>query len=108
MEFEVTKQFEKDYKRLIKKYPSLNKDLEELKKKLTTDPNFGVSLSGGFHKIRLSIKSKGKGTRSGARIITFNCIISNTTNKIIFVVMYDKSEQENIDDKTIIKAFNTI
>lgn len=108
MIIEVTETFEKDFKRLSKKYPSLPKDIKTIRQELIDNPNLGVSLFGGFRKIRMAITSKGKGKRGGARIITFNYLVNTPQGKIVLVTMYDKNEQENISDKEIKEAFKTL
>ncbi|MEP6513408.1 MAG: hypothetical protein ABJA79_06040 [Parafilimonas sp.] len=54
----TTPPFEKEAKKLSKKYPSLKKDLTELIESLKTDPLQGISLGNYFYKIRLAITAK--------------------------------------------------
>jgi len=63
--------FDRQAKRLTKKYPSLKKDLAPLIEKLKDRPEQGKHLGNHFYKIRLAITSKGKGKSGGARIITY-------------------------------------
>ncbi|PRY50807.1 hypothetical protein B0I27_10811 [Arcticibacter pallidicorallinus] len=63
--------FDKQAKRLAKKYPSLKKDLAELIESLADNPEKGIALDNGFYKIRLAIASKGKGKTGRARVITY-------------------------------------
>ena len=95
MSFEVISVdfFEKQAKRLIKKYPSLKKELEQLKTVLADSPETGTPLGGGCYKIRLAIASKNKGKSGGARIIT-NVYVSGET--VFLLAIYDKAEQQNI------------
>ena len=51
-----------------------------------------------IYKIRLAIKSKGKGKSGGARVITY---VLTDNNEIYLLTIYDKSEFDSIDDKTI-------
>ena len=53
--------FDRQLKRLAKKYPSIKSDLKNLAEKLVNNPLYGKSLGNNCHKIRLAIKSKGKG-----------------------------------------------
>ncbi len=73
MGFEVipTAIFKKEAKRLIKKFPSLKEELIELDRLLTDSPKSGIDLGHNTFKIRLGIKSKGKGKRGGGRVITY-------------------------------------
>ncbi len=59
-------------KKLAKKYPSFKDDLKGLRDKLLKNPFQGDELSPGIRKIRMAIKSKGKGKSGGSRIITYN------------------------------------
>ena len=61
----------------------------------------GTDLGNGVRKIRMAVKSKGKGKSGGVRVITFNVIISETDTKITLLTVYDKPEQETISDKEI-------
>lgn len=97
MKFQVDSidHFEKEAKRLIKKIPSLKGEISDLIDKLEVNPNLGVPIGNGFFKIRIAIRSKGKGKRSGARIITFVKIV----DELVFLVsIYDKSDKTDISD----------
>lgn len=70
---------------------------------LLKNPNIGDDLGKGVHKIRVAIKSKGKGKRGGARIISHNTIIAKiSTHRVLLLTMYDKNEKDNITEKEII------
>ena len=83
-------EFEKDAKRLAKKYPSLKKELAELFLVLSTNPHQGDSLGNHCFKIRLSIASKGKGKSGGARVITYVYV---SKVEVYLLSIYDKSEK---------------
>lgn len=51
--------FEREVKRLAKKYVSLKKEYIELVQSLKEDPNQGTPLGNNCYKIRLAIASKG-------------------------------------------------
>jgi len=94
--------FKKEAKRLAKKYPSLKNELSELNKTLTRNPETGTPLGNNAYKIRLAIRSKGKGKSRGARVITY---LITEEKEVYLLAIYDKSELDNIDDnvlKTII------
>ena len=97
--------FKRELKRLLKKFPSLRLEIEELGLSLTNDPFQGTVMRDGFYKIRLSIKSKGKGKRSGARVITCVKIVAET---IYLVSIYDKSEQSDIPDGELTRLLTEI
>ena len=90
--------FERQAKKLIKKYPSLKKELLELVKDLQKNPSQGIPLGKNCFKIRIAISSKGKGKSGGGRIIT-NIVV--TENTVFLLTIYDKSEQENITEKEL-------
>ncbi len=54
-----------------RKFPSLKHELVDLNSLLSDVPDTGTSLSNDTYKVRLSIRSKGKGKSGGARIITY-------------------------------------
>jgi len=90
--------FEKQAKRLIKKYPSLKNELFELVRGLKENPEQGTAIGKSCYKIRISIASKGKGKSGGARIIT-NFVV--THNSVYLLSIYDKADKENITDKEL-------
>lgn len=92
--------FDKQFKRLLKKYPSLKSELSELAEQLKKEPDKGTSLGHDCYKIRLAISSKGKGKSGGARVITYFAI---TDFNIFLLSIYDKSEQSNISDKELLQ-----
>jgi hypothetical protein len=87
-------QFEKDFKRLGKKYKSIKNDLKMFCSKIDALP--GIDLGHGYYKYRLAISAKGKGKRSGARVVTHEIIVNETSKNIVLLTMYDKSNQESI------------
>ena len=70
-----TQEFRKQAKRLAKKYRSLADDLQAFVDELFQNPNMGKDLGSGVRKIRMAVKSKGKGKSGGMRVITFNVIV---------------------------------
>jgi len=90
--------FDKDIKRLAKKYPSIKAEYIELVQSLKDDPQQGKALGNNCYKIRLAIASKGKGKSGEAKVITY-LQISDTSVYLLYI--YDKSEMENIPDKEL-------
>lgn len=90
--------FEKNLKKLAKKYPSLKTEFKELITDLKSNPLQGTALGGNCYKIRMAIQSKGKGKSGGARVIT-NILVSEET--VYLLSIYDKSELDNISDKEL-------
>lgn len=96
----VTKQFEKEAKRLSKKYKSFKSDFEKLISTLEAKPDEGTGLGQNCYKVRMPIKSKGKGKSGGARVITLLRVVNE---EVHLLSIYDKSEKETLSDKEIKK-----
>ncbi|MFV0553984.1 MAG: type II toxin-antitoxin system RelE family toxin [Mangrovibacterium sp.] len=90
--------FDKQLKRLAKKFPSLKGEYTTLIESLEDNPRQGSPLSNNCYKIRVAIKSKGKGKSGGARAIAHVQIAGDS---VYLLAIYDKSEQENISDGDI-------
>lgn len=97
--------FRRELKRLLKKYPSLRQEIDNLLETLETDPTQGTSLGHNCYKIRLRIASKGKGKSGGARVIT--CVVS-VAAEVYLLSIYDKSEQANISDAELLALVSEI
>jgi len=97
--------FERQAKRLIKKFPSLKKELLELITELKEDPIKGIPIGNNCQKIRLAIASKGRGKSGGARVIA-HVIFKDET--VYLLSVYDKSEIENLTEKEILELIQQI
>lgn len=95
MDIRFSNEFLTAYKRLKKKYRSLQSDFERLLKSLQENPYQGVEIINGVWKMRLSIKAKGKGKSGGARVIIRIAIVDD---ELQFLYIYDKSEFANVSD----------
>ena len=100
-----TKVFEKELKALLKKYRSLKDDLNLLKLDLLENPKTGIHLGKDVYKIRLALKSKGKGKSGGARVITHFKVTKDT---VYLLSIYDKSDTDNISDNDIIELLKLL
>lgn len=97
--------FDKQAKRLAKKYPSLKQDLAALINQLAEKPIQGDALGNNFYKVRLAISSKSKGKSGGARIITYVKVVETT---VYLASIYDKSERSTITDAELKQIFKLI
>ena len=61
--------FERQAKRLMKKFPSLKKEIQTLIAEIKNEPAKGTPIGHDCYKIRLAVASKGKGKSGGARVI---------------------------------------
>ena len=100
-EFRPSPAFLKAVKALAKRYPSLKGDLAELRRSLEENPLQGIDLGGGLRKVRMSIKSKGRGKAGGARVITFNILISSQDTIIALVYIYDKADASSVKNEVM-------
>jgi hypothetical protein len=66
---------------------------------LQDNPNLGVPLGNNTFKIRLAVKSKGKGKSGGMRVITYTA----TADLIVLLSIYNKGEQSSIQDTEIME-----
>lgn len=85
--------FERDAKKLLKKYASLRSELIELGNELAENPTLGIPLGKDCYKIRIGIKSKGKGSRGGARVITY---VITENEEVILLTIYDKKVKSDL------------
>jgi mRNA-degrading endonuclease RelE of RelBE toxin-antitoxin system len=89
----LTHRFEKELKRLVKKFPSLKVEYKELIVEITQNPKAGTFIGNNCYKIRVAIQSKGKGKSSGARAITYLYVETET---VYLLTIYDKGEKADL------------
>jgi mRNA-degrading endonuclease RelE of RelBE toxin-antitoxin system len=102
---ELSANFKKEAKRLIKKYPSLKEELAILFEELEQNPTMGTPLGNDIYKIRLAIASKNKGKSGGARVLSF---VKVTLTTVLLFSIYSKGEVDNLTDnqiKALIKEY---
>ena len=102
---EVTDRFEKEIRKLLKKFPSLKNEYAEFITTLKNDPLTGTPIGNDCYKIRIAIASKGRGKSGGARIITHVYVAGKT---VFLLSIYDKSEQATLTDKEILTMLRGI
>ncbi len=91
---EPTERFQREAKRLAKKYRSIPSELRELSERLKANPHLGTDLGAGIFKIRLAIKSKGKGKSGGGRVVTY---VIDEEETVHLLTIYDKSDLDTIE-----------
>ena len=84
--------FEKDVKRLKKKFPKIKNDLVKLINELSSNPELGIHLGENIFKIRIPNSSIPVGKSGGFRVITYY----KKDNILYLVTMYSKTEQDTI------------
>jgi len=101
----ATLRFEKEFKRLAKKFPSLKSEFTQLITNITENPISGTFIGNNCYKIRLAIGSKGKGKSSGARVITYLYIETET---VYLLTIYDKSEKSDLKPNELKEMVNML
>lgn len=127
MIFEELKEYQKDLKSLLKKYRSLNDDMEVVKKILSVLPNerppFSFRIDNlGIETCVIKVKKiackslKGKGVNSGLRLVYAYfeeieevcegdvVVVEGRAEKIVLVELYHKNNKD-IEDKVRIKKY---
>lgn len=94
----ATPNFERELKKIAKKYPSLKSDLLHLQRSLLENPTQGDEVFKNCYKVRFAIKSKGRGKSGGGRLITY---VKVQRESIYLLSIYDKSEKDTIPDEMI-------
>ncbi len=113
MRFDELAEFNKDLKTLLKKYKTLNDDLEVVKQVLEVTPDerppFSFRIDNlGLETCIIKVKKiacralKGRGVNSGLRLIYAHF---PDDQKIIFIELYHKNNKENEDKKRITDNF---
>lgn len=97
--------FDKQLKRLVKKYPSIRNEISRVFQALEENPKEGTPIGNNCFKIRMAIASKGKGKSGGARIITHLKVVQTS---VYLLSIYDKSEQEDISNRELQSILKTL
>jgi len=98
-------QFEKDIKKLSKKFKRIKQDLAMLIDSLAEDAKQGTLLSDNLYKIRLANSSTSTGKSGGFRVITY---LIDEQNNLYLLAIYSKTEKENISDNEIKEVLKSI
>ena len=101
-------EFERELRRLAKRYRSMKEDYALLLKDLKANPTMGTDLGDGIRKVRMAITSKSKGKSAGARVITYNIITDTEEGRVVLVTIYDKSEQASISKREIMSRLKRV
>ncbi len=113
MKFDELTEFKKDLKNLLKKYRTLNDDLNIVKRVLEVTPDERPPFSFRINNLRIEtciikVKKiackalKGSGVNSGMRLIYAHF---PSEQKITFIELYHKNDKENEDRERIMKNF---
>ena len=98
-------EFDKNVKKLSKRYKNIKNDLIQLVIELQENPSLGIPLFNSCYKIRLANSSVPTGKSKGFRVITYYI---DDSNDIYLISIYSKSDKENISDTEIIELLKEI
>ena len=101
-EIQTYSEFDRNLKKLAKRYRSIADDYEAFLESLKENPFQGTELCPNIRKVRMPIASKGRGKSGGARVITATAIVNQYEGRIVLLTIYDKSDISNVD-MTVIK-----
>lgn len=87
---------DKEIKRLSKRYKSFKADLIGFQQELLENPYQGVEIAPNIRKVRMAISSKGRGKSGGARVITFNALVSEVEGTLALLLIYDKADSSSV------------
>lgn len=96
--------FNRDIKKLFKKYKNIATDLKELKSILQNNPTAGVELGKNCYKIRLANSSIPTGKSGGFRVIYYYL---DEQNNIYLMSIYSKTELANISEEKLLQILNS-
>lgn len=113
MTFNELTEFNKDLKKLLKRYRTLKDDLEVVKKVLDIKPHARPPFSFQIDNLEvetciIKVKKiacralKGRGVNSGLRLVYAHFVVEK---EIVFIELYHKSDKENEDRPRIINNF---
>lgn len=113
MTFDELTEFQKDLNNLLKKYRTLNDDLDVVRQVLSIAPNerppFSFRIDNlGLETCVIKVKKiackalKGRGVNSGLRLIYAHF---KKEEKIVFIELYHKNDKENEDKQRILTNF---
>jgi len=105
--FKVTARFEKNLKKLRKKYPNIYSDVKKVLYQIDDNPELGDRIEGLnelIYKIRVPNSDMQKGKRGAYRMIYY--FVNN--DDIILLTIYAKAKQQNISVKEIKLIMNQL
>ena len=97
MNFETVSRFDKEVKKLSKKYNLIKEDLNNFVVDFDNIHKEATSIKKNLYKVRLSNSNKNKGKRAGYRIYYYLKI----NDTVYLLTIYDKSQIESINENTL-------
>jgi len=99
MKFKTTSLFDKNFKKLAKKYHNIKIDIQKFVEDFEILHKNSITIKNNLYKIRLVNSNKNKGKSAGYRIYYYLKI-----DEIVYLLtIYDKSQIESIDETVLDK-----
>ena len=102
--FETVTKFDKEVKKLSKKYNLIKQDLNDFVLNFDTVHKESITIKNNLYKVRLSNSNKNKGKSSGYRVYYYLKI----DDTVYLLTIYDKSQIESINENTLNQYINEI
>ena len=96
----TTEAFDRQFKRLARKYRSAEDAVEQLKAQLRQDERPGIAFAGAgydVYKVRLPNRSASRGKSGGFRVVYY----VHTADSVILISIYSKTEQADMHPANI-------
>jgi mRNA-degrading endonuclease RelE of RelBE toxin-antitoxin system len=100
---ETIPRFDKDIKKLKKRFPKIKNDLIFLIEELSKNPNIGTHLENSIFKIRLQNSSIPTGKSGGFRVIYY---FIDAENNLYLMSIYSKTQKENISENELLELLS--
>ncbi len=104
MKFETLPLFDKQFKKLAKKYNFIKKDLSSFVEDFDSTHKQAIFIKNNIYKIRLQNTNKNKGKSAGYRIYYY----VKMDDIVYLITIYDKSEIEMINENVVMDAIKDI
>lgn len=95
--FRFSKHFTKNFKRLAKKYRHIEEDFDQFLENFESEHSHAAAIGNNIFKARIKNSDKARGKSGGYRTYYYTIIDESVT----FLVIYDKSEAESIDETVL-------
>ena len=107
VEFTYSEDFAKDFARLRKRYRRIEDDLAALEADMQHRNLRGVHMPGfglPIYKVRMANRSARRGKRGGFRIVYY----MQSSDTILFFLVYSKSDQDDVSDSEVWRRLRNI
>ena len=98
-------EFDKNVKKLSKRFYKIKEDLTELIDELKNDPKLGTPLVNSCYKIRIANSSVPTGKSKGFRMITYHI---DKENNLYLLSIYSKSDADTLTNTEILELLKGI